>query len=158
MRLRKAPGTVASVISSRDPARPPADTADRPVTPPDTTTVTDRAPGPSSPDVQVLPSSGDGGFRDRLFEAQHANGVRGVPGSDTRLAPGIQLMAPETQGIAGAMRKTQRLFGIASAHCKDVETLQGLTSEQLIARHVSPAQVKRDAEKYDCDRPLGLSF
>ena len=51
------------------------------------------APPPVAPDQhtsnQLL--RGDGGFRDRLLNAQHSQDIRGVPGSDRSIAPGIAL-------------------------------------------------------------------
>ena len=102
--------------------------------------------------------SGDGGFRDRLLNAQHSQGSRGIPGSDTHISPGIQLTDPMNQGVGAVMRDTQRLFGITNRHCIDVEVWQSLSADELSARHLSPADVRREGEKYNCNRPLGLNF
>ena len=56
------------------------------------------------------------------------------------------------------MRKTQRLFGITSRHCIDVDAWRHLTPQELSARHISPDNVDKTDEKYDCNRPPGLSF
>lgn len=104
------------------------------------------------------PHAGDGGFRDRLLNAQHSQGSRGIPGSDTHISPGIQLTDPMNQGVGAVMRDTQRLFGITNRHCIDVEVWQGLSAGELSARHLSPADVRREGEKYNCNRPLGLNF
>ena len=56
------------------------------------------------------------------------------------------------------MRSTQRLFGIPDRHCIDVEVWQGLSPDELIARHLSPGEVRREGDKYNCDRSLGLNF
>lgn len=101
---------------------------------------------------------GDGGFSKQLLDAQDSRHVHGVPGSDTHIAPGIQLTDPTSQGIGALMRNTQRLFGITNRHCIDVEIWASLTPDELVARHLSPADVKRANEKYDCHRPLGLNF
>ena len=102
--------------------------------------------------------SGDGGFRSRLLDAQHSQDVRGVPGSDSRLAPGLQLTDPMNQGVGALMRSTQRLFGITDRHCIDVEVWQSLSPEELSARHLSPSDLRDQAAKFNCNRPLGLSF
>jgi hypothetical protein len=52
----------------------------------------------------------------------------------------------------------QRLFGVTNHHCIDVEVLQSLTPAELAARHLSPADVQKEGEKYACNKPLGLSF
>jgi hypothetical protein len=103
-------------------------------------------------------STEDGGFRQRLFNAQHADDVHGVPGSDRPIVPGIQLINPMNQGIGAVARKMQRLFGITNRHCIDVEVWKSLTPEELIARHISLDEVEAQAEKYNCYHPLGLSF
>ncbi len=103
-------------------------------------------------------STSDGGFQERLRNAQHSYAVRGVPGSDTPYVPGIRLINPMNQGIGAVMRKAQRLFGVANRHCIDVEAWRQLTPQELSARHISPDDVDRVDEKYDCNRPSGLSF
>lgn len=121
---------------------------------------------PPSPDKTFVPATssgtppamGDGGFAERLRDAQGSNVVRGVPGSDVRLAPGIQLIDPMNQGVGAAIRNTQRLFGVTDSHCQDVEVWGHLSSEELIARHLTPSDVKRVNEKYHCGSPLGFSF
>ena len=103
-------------------------------------------------------STGDGGFQERLRNAQHSHAVRGVPGSDTPSAPGIHLIDPMSQGIGAAMRNAQRLFGVANRHCIDVDAWRHLAPQELSARHISSGDVDRIDEKYDCNRPPGLSF
>lgn len=114
--------------------------------------------GTADPDADGQTFAGDGAFGERLLKARHGHDVQGVPGSDRRLAPGIQLIDPRDQGIGAVVRKAQRLFGIPDRHCIDVDAWQQLTTEELVARHISPADVKRDAEKYHCRQPLGLHF
>jgi hypothetical protein len=101
---------------------------------------------------------GDGGFHQRLLDAERSGEIRGVPGSDRQIVPGIQLADPMTQGVSHVMRQTQRLFGITNHHCIDVEVLKSLTPEDLIARHLTLADVKKEEEKWDCNSPLGLHF
>lgn len=123
-------------------------------------------PNPAPPTAAPLSSQGtgsesianDGGFQERLRHAQQANDVHGVPGSDRHVAPGIQLTDPMNQGVGAVMRKTQRLFGITDSHCMDVEVWEHLTAEERIARHISPGELKAINEKYECSKPLGLSF
>lgn len=111
-----------------------------------------------APDAGSQAASSDGGFRDRLLNAQRAGEIHGVPGSDKRAAPGIQLTDPMDQGIGSVMRETQRLFGITHAKCIDVEAWEHLTPDELIARHLTPEDVKKQSDKYSCNRPLGLSI
>jgi hypothetical protein len=100
----------------------------------------------------------DGGFAERLRNAQQGQAIHGVPGSDLRRAPGMQMTDPMNQGIGAVLRNTQRLFGVTNKHCIDVEVWQSLSPDELVARHLSPADVQRANEKYGCNRPLGLSF
>lgn len=103
-------------------------------------------------------SAEDGGFRERLLDAQHSRDVHGLPGSETPVAPGIRLDDPGSQGIGAVMRNVQRLFGVTSRHCIDVEVWQHLSPDALAARHLSATDLKRQAEKYGCNRPPGLHF
>lgn len=72
--------------------------------------------------------------------------------------PGIQLTAPRDQGLGAVMRKMQRLFGITSHACIDVDVWGTLSSQELAEKHITPDQVKRLAEKYHCNEPPGLHF
>ncbi|HEY4091700.1 MAG TPA: hypothetical protein VGN46_09315 [Luteibacter sp.] len=65
---------------------------------------------------------------------------------------------PRNQGIGAVMRNAQRLFGVTNKHCIDVEVWSSLSTEELVARHLTPADVKAANAKYECNRPLGLSF
>ena len=103
-------------------------------------------------------ATSDGGFQERLRHAQHSRSVHGVPGSDTPFAPGIHLVDPMSQGIGAAMRTAQRAFGIKNSHCIDVDVWRHLTPQELSARHVSPGDVDKVDEKYDCNEPPGLHF
>lgn len=116
------------------------------------------APAISDQGTPAQASSGDGGFQQRLLDAQQSHGAKSIPGSDHRVAPGIQLTDPMNQGVGAVMRDTQRLFGITNRHCIDVEVWQSLSPDELSARHLTPADVRRDGEKYNCNRPLGLSL
>ncbi len=103
-------------------------------------------------------AKGDGGFGQRLREAQHASAIKGVPGSDKALASGIHFVDPMDQGIGAVARQTQRLFGIKSRQCLDVEKWRSMTQQELSARHISPDDVDREDEKYQCNAPPGLHF
>ncbi|UPG92149.1 hypothetical protein L2Y96_10390 [Luteibacter aegosomaticola] len=112
----------------------------------------------ATPEPSTAPAMGDGGFQQHLQEAQHAQAIHGVPGSDQQLAPGIRLIDPRTQGVGAFMRNAQRLFGVTSKACHEVEVWSKMSVEELVARHITPAEVKAANEKYECNRPLGLSF
>ncbi|NMW23502.1 hypothetical protein HFP05_03535 [Rhodanobacter denitrificans] len=141
--------------SSARPSRPPAvqQAAQVDVQPHET-----RSTSARNQDTGEDDSTGDGGFQERLRHAQHAQSVRGVPGSDTPSAPGIHLVDPMSQGIGALMRTAQRAFGIKNRHCIDVEVWRHLTPQELSARHVSPGEVDKVDEKYDCNEPPGLHF
>ncbi len=143
--------------SRRSPEPPQVQRAALVVAPPSETHSTST---PTTPNQYVSneASTSDGGFQERLNNALHSYAVRGVPGSDTPYVPGIHLVDPMNQGIGAAMRKVQRLFGVASRHCIDVDAWRQLTPKELSARHISPGDVDRIDEKYDCNRPPGLSF
>jgi hypothetical protein len=85
-------------------------------------------------------------------------GIGGVPGSDMRFVPGIRLTDPMKQGIGAVTRKVQRLFGVTNHHCIDVDVWRHLTPQELSARHISSGDVDKIDEKYDCNRPPGLSI
>jgi hypothetical protein len=116
------------------------------------------APAASTPIGGDGSAIGDGGFRERLLEAQRSYAVHGIPGSDRPRVADIPLIDPRTQGIGAAMRRAQRLFGIANRHCVDVDVWRHLTAQELIARHISPNDVDRTDATYHCNRPPGLSF
>lgn len=118
---------------------------------PDLSAAIDRDTNNSSP-------MGDGGFRDRMSNAQHAPGIRGVPGSDRRVVPGIELTNPMNQGVGSVMGNAQRLFGVTNRHCIDVDVWRHLSPDELKDRHLTLADVETESEKYNCNRPLGLYF
>lgn len=110
------------------------------------------------PSASAPTSFADGGFQQQLRNAQQSHAAPGIPGSDMRRAPGLQLTDPMHQGIGSVLRSAQRLFGVTNSHCVDVDVLSSLSPEALAERHLSPRDVARMNEKYDCNRPLGLSF
>lgn len=113
---------------------------------------------PAPPTAPTTSSFANGSFERQLHDAQRSNAMPALPGSDLRRAPGIQLIDPMNQGIGAIARKSQRLFGVPSSHCVDVDRLRSLSPEELASRHLSPRDVAHMNEKYDCQRPLGLSF
>lgn len=141
--------------SSRKPPKPPPVERDAYAgVPPPETHSTYAASAPSLyPD-----NSSDGGFQQRLRNAQHSRTVRGLPGSDTPYVPGIRLIDPMDQGIAGVVHKMQRLLGVTNHHCVDVDVWRQLTPQELIARHISSDDVDKTDEKYGCNNPPGLHF
>jgi len=102
--------------------------------------------------------SNDGSFQQRLRNAQHSRAVRSIPGSDRPYAPGIRLIDPMNQGIAGVVLKMQRLLGVANRHCVDVDAWRQLTPQELSTRHISSDDVDETDEKYGCNNPPGLHF
>jgi len=103
-------------------------------------------------------ANSDGGFGQRLREAQHGSAIHGVPGSDKAFVPGIHFVNPMDQGIGAVVRQAQRLFGVTSRQCIDVEAWRKLTTQELVTRHISPDDVDREDEKYQCNAPPGLHF
>lgn len=81
-----------------------------------------------------------------------------APLLDKPLVPGIRLIDSRAQGVGAAMRQAQRLFGITSRHCMDVDAWRNLTPQEFIARHISPDEVDQTDQTYHCNRPLGLNF
>ena len=107
---------------------------------------------------QPATGDGDGSFGQRLRQAQRAYAIHGVPGSMVPRVAGIHLIDPRNQGIGAAVRRVQRLFGIADHHCIDVEVWRHMAPRELSARHISPNEVDRVDQEYQCNRPPGLSF
>ncbi|WP_458068603.1 hypothetical protein [Rhodanobacter sp. BL-MT-08] len=140
---RMAVPTVHTIVSdSPSPAATPA------ISP---LSIPAQAPNQSDPNA-------DGGFGKRLREAQHGSATHGIPGSDKALVSGIEFVNPMDQGVGAVARQAQRLFGIKSRQCIDVEAWRTLTTQELLARHISPDDVNREDEKYQCNAPPGLHF
>jgi hypothetical protein len=149
------PASPAGTTSSTQPLKPPAA---RYAAPLPTEKPSSSVPAASTPVTGNERSISDGGFQERLLRAQHSYAVHGVPGSDKPWVPGIRLIDPSKQGVGAVMRQAQRLFGVTDRHCVDVDVWRNMTPRELIARHISPNDVDRADEKYQCNRPLGLSF
>lgn len=102
-------------------------------------------------------STSDGGFRERLLDAQNSHAVHGLPGSDAPFVSGIQLINPMNKGVGGVMRAAQRLFGVTNRHCIDADVWRNHSPKEvreLIAQHILPIDVGKIDEQYDCNRPL----
>ncbi len=148
-----APGTHAGQMAP--PSKPAAIEQVLPAVP--------QIAGPAASVVPVIPAShadsdGDGGFRERLLQAQQSSVIRDVPGSDASRVPGVRLADPGTQGVRAVARKVQRLFGITSRHCIDVAVWRNLTPRELGERHITSGDLDRLDEEYHCNEPLGLGF
>lgn len=120
-------------------------------------------PPPDVPDASTVtvdsqPSTVDGGFHQRLLQAQRAYAIHGVPGSALPRVAGVHLSDPGNQGIGAVARQAQQLFGVADRHCIDVDAWRHLTPRELSARHISPNEVDRVDQAYQCNQPPGLSL
>ena len=73
-----------------------------------------------------------------------------LPGSASAIVQGFHMVDPSMQGIGGAVRTLQALFGVADPHCVDVEVWRGMTVAEQLARHISATDVERTAERYHC--------
>ncbi len=73
-----------------------------------------------------------------------------LPGSSTPVVEGFHLVDPRTQGVAGVAHTLQRLFGVTSARCIDVEVWRNMTRQERLARHISLTQVEHTAEENHC--------
>lgn len=115
-------------------------------------------PAPPVTASPPLPHFGNDALRQRLEAAADAGSIRGLPGTDTHRVAGIVLQDPAHQGLLQAAHQAQRLFGITRRACIDVQVEASLSPQQLIARHLTAAEVHADAQRNDCNRPPGLSI
>jgi len=141
-----APAARVRTTSAVQPSKPP------------TVQYATPAPVPSALITGNKGTPSDGGFQQQVLKARHSYAVHGIPGSDEPFVPGIRLIDSRTQGVGAAMRQAQRLFGVTSRHCMDVDVWRNLTPRELIARHISPSDMDQTDDKYHCNQPLGLSF
>lgn len=129
----------AAVAAQRPkPRPPPVSGADVPLSPVDDTRGT-------APDY--IPGGGrfaaDPGFaRDNVHLPGSAQPVHGMPV--------FRMVDPKMQGIAGAVRTVQRLFGIPDRHCVDVDAWRGMTTSERIARHIDDERIDETAARYHC--------
>lgn len=88
----------------------------------------------------------DPGFtRDNVHLPGSARPVRG--------APVLHMIDPKMQGIAGAVRTVQRLFGIPDSHCVDLDVWRNMTRSERIAHYITDEQMDDYAERYHCISP-----
>lgn len=73
-----------------------------------------------------------------------------LPGSGVAIVAGIHMVDPRTQGLAGAARTLQAMFGVPDTHCVKVDAWRTLSTREMLARHISPEQVQKTAEAYGC--------
>ncbi len=64
------------------------------------------------------------------------------------------MIPPQQQGVAGALRTLQGLFGIAPKPCVDVDVWRTMTREERFKHHVTQAQIDATTERYDCYKYL----
>lgn len=118
---------------------------------------------PFATEAAVVPAGNpkvgeDGGFHQRILQSQQSSVTSGIPGSDVSRVPGIRLTDPDTQGVGAVARKVQRLFGIPSRACIDIEAWRNLPPRQLSERHLSSSELDHLDEKNHCNEPMGLAF
>jgi hypothetical protein len=155
---RSMPGLQRRLILPKESAMPLTVPQAAPAATPSSEARQTSQPDIPTPYSSTVSHAGDGGFQGRLDKASPSYGASRLPGSDTPVITGIQLADPGSQGVGAVMRDAQRLFGIKSSHCIDVNTWRSLTSQELSARHISPDDVDRTDEKYACNAPPGLHF
>lgn len=85
----------------------------------------------------------------RGAELNRSSGIR-LPGSGVAIVPGIHMLDPRTQGLAGVARALQALLGVPDTHCVKVDAWRTLSTREMLERHISPGQVQKTAEEYGC--------
>ena len=76
-----------------------------------------------------------------------------LPGSGVAIVQGIHMVDPKMQGIGGVARRLQSLFGIPDHHCVDVDGWRRLSTQEMLDRDISPAEVEETAAEYHCLPP-----
>lgn len=71
----------------------------------------------------------------------------GPPGKG---APVLRLKDPRTQGLAGAARVIQGFLGVTDKHCLQLDTWQGMTTEERVANHITDADMARLSNDHGC--------
>jgi hypothetical protein len=85
----------------------------------------------------------DSGFtRDNVHLPGSAQPVHGMPV--------FHMVDPQMQGIAGAVRTVQKLFGIPDSHCVDVDVWRAMTTSERIAKHIDDERIDETAARYHC--------
>jgi hypothetical protein len=64
--------------------------------------------------------------------------------------PVFRMVDPKMQGIAGAVRRVQRLFGVPDSHCVDVDVWRHMTVAERLAKHIDDARIEQTAADYQC--------
>lgn len=100
------------------------------------------SPGPTVPDYVA-----GGGL---LHGRSPTSATVRLPGSATPIVQGFHMTDPRMQGIGGAVRTLQAMFGVTDPHCVDVEVWRGMTPVEQLARHISASDVERTAQEYHC--------
>jgi hypothetical protein len=105
-------------------------------------------PGNAPTDVAATYTAG-GGFLERAARDAPSDNIH-LPGSSQAIVKGLHMVDPRYQGIAGAVRVVQSVFGVVKPHCVDVDIWRGMSVRELLDRHMSPDQVEKTAEEYRC--------
>ncbi len=113
------------------------------------------APSPAPAPVQpvatttTVPGYIAGGNLLHGSDLDRSSSIR-LPGSSVAIVPGLPMADPRTQGLAGAARMLQQMFGVPDTHCVEVDAWRTLSIKQMLARHISPQQVQKTASEYGC--------
>lgn len=119
--------------------------------PPPSVSDTSNSPPPVADASNAVPTYVPGGGRLAAGSDYTRDNVH-LPGSAkaVRGAPALHMADPRMQGIAGAVRTVQRLFGIPDSHCVDVDTWRGMTMSERIAKHIDDSLIDETAARYHC--------
>lgn len=94
--------------------------------------------------------AGGGLLGTELRAAQDDMPVAHLPGSDKPIVAGLHMVDPRSQGISGAVRLLAGLLGATDPHCVAVDSWRSLGTQEMLDRHISPREVDRVAEEYQC--------
>lgn len=94
---------------------------------------------------------GGNGLRGKDFTA--ARQIR-LPGSPAiKGAPRIRMVDPRSQGLAGVVRIIGSITGAVDKHCVDLDTWEGMSTEERIEHHVTEADMARARDEHGCSDP-----
>ena len=131
------------------PKRVPMRVTRRPVVPGKAPTLArQQQTGPSVPAVADYVDGGR--FGAELRAAQKRVPVAHLPGSGKPIVAGLRMVDPRSQGASGAVRMLAGLFGATDPHCVAVDSWRSLTTREMLERHISPSEVDRVADEYQC--------
>lgn len=88
-------------------------------------------------------------FAERLRGSKTGRAPR-VPGSAVALAPGVHMIDPRSQGLAGVARFIGWLGGASDPACVELDALGRLTDEERRAQHVSLRDMKHLVAAHHC--------